>query len=240
MTKPRIVVDDHRGIHNSRDFTSRLKKEGNYRNRSTVCIIPTRGMISARVVQNWMGMMIPMNQKFIRLFMIGMEVGAAYEAAIDFILKDKELSTWKYIFTLEEDNMVPPDVLLKLYESIDQGYDAVGGLYWTKGEEGQPMCYGDPSVVPLNFIPQIPMPETVTRCNGLGMGATLFKMKMFKDQEMERPFFKTVQSYDPQKGGAAFTQDLWFFMNACKFGYKFACDSRVKVGHFDFENDIVW
>ena len=69
--------------------------------------------------------MAPMNQKFIRTFVIGMEVGAAYTQAIEQILANPVLRNWKYILTLEEDNMPPPDGLLKLYESMDK-FDVVG------------------------------------------------------------------------------------------------------------------
>lgn len=175
--EPQIIIGDWEGRHNAGARVDELLKENSYRDLSTICIIPTRGVISARVVKNWMGMMSPMNQKFTRMFMIGMEVGAAYETAIEQILAHPELSTWKYILTIEEDNLVPPDGLLKLYHAIDD-FDAIGGLYWTKGPGGQPMCYGNPNVFPINFIPQVPLPEAVTRCNGLGMGFTLFKLDM--------------------------------------------------------------
>ena len=178
--KPQIVTEDFQGRHNSSDYRKRLEEEGLYKDRSTICIVPTRGMIHAKVVQNWMGLMTPMNQKFTRVFMIGLEVGEAYEQAINAILANPDLREWKYIFTLEEDNLVPPDALLKLYKAIDEGYDAVGALYWTKGEAGQPMCYGNPKLFPINFVPQIPQVEALTPCNGLGMGCTLFKMDMFK------------------------------------------------------------
>ncbi len=179
MSEPKIIIEDWQGRQNVSDYAKRLEDSKCYRDLSTICIVPTRGVISARVVQNWMGMMTPMNQKFMRTFMIGMEVGAAYEAAIDMILANPELSKWKYILTMEEDNLVPPDGLLKLYEDIDM-YDAIGGLYWTKGPEGRSMCYGNPNEFPINFIPQIPAPESLTQCNGLGMGFTLFKLDMFK------------------------------------------------------------
>ena len=35
------------------------------------------------------------------------------------------------------------------------------------------MCYGNPAEMPLNFVPQIPQPDQITPCNGLGMGFTL-------------------------------------------------------------------
>lgn len=238
--KPQIVIEDWQGRHNLIGSEARLAQEGLYKDRSTVCIVPTRGLITAKVVQNWLGMMAPMNQKFMRVFMIGMEVGEAYEQAIDMILKHDELKNWKYVLTVEEDNMIQPDGLLRLYSAIDEGFDVVGGLYWTKGEGGQPMCYGNPNVFPLNFIPQIPEPDKVTRCNGLGMGFTLFKMSVFTEGKIERPFFKTLQKFDPGVGTAAYTQDLYFFEKAAKAGYLIGCDSRVKIGHYDFNQDIVW
>lgn len=238
--KPQIVMEDWQGRHNLIGSEARLAEEGLYKDRSTVCIVPTRGLMTAKVVQNWLGMMVPMNQKFTRIMMIGLEVGEAYEQALSIILGNKELKKWKYVLTMEEDNMIPPDGLLKLYEAMDEGFDIVGGLYWTKGEGGQPMCYGNAKEFPLNFIPQIPEPEKVTRCNGLGMGFTLFKMSVFTGKKIERPFFKTLQKFEPGVGTSAYTQDLYFFEKAAKAGYKIGCDSKVKVGHYDFNQDIVW
>jgi hypothetical protein len=140
---------------------------------------------------------------------------------------------------MEEDNMPPPDGLIKLYESMDK-YDVVSGLYFTKGPGGQPMIYGDPKSIPLNFIPQVPQLETVQECNGLGMGFNLFKMEIFKDPRVPKPWFKTQQEAISGVGVKSYTQDLYFFENIHKLGYKVACDTRVKVGHYDLDNDIVW
>lgn len=233
----KIEVSSHEGFHNQSDYQARLQKARTYENLSTIIICPTRGVISAKVVQNWMGLMMPMNQKTTRMFMIGLEVGEAYNQAIEAILANSELSKWQYVLTIEEDNLLPPDALLKLLESI-KDYDAVGGLYWTKGPDGQPMCYGSPDVFPKNFIPQIPQPDTLTPCNGLGMGCTLFKLDMFK--KLPKPWFNTLQTYEPGTGVKCYTQDLYFFEQAGKNGFRFACDSRVKVGHYDAAADMVW
>jgi hypothetical protein len=239
--QPQIVFENFLGKHNSEldSSISRLEKAKSYQDLSTVCIVPTRGVIPAKVVQNWWGMMNPMNQKFMRVFMIGMEVGAAYSAAIEQILANPILRSWKYILTLEEDNMPPPDGLIKLYENMDK-FDVIGGLYWTKGDLGQPMIYGHPKSIPGNFIPQLPIPETVQECNGLGMGFNLFKMDIFRDPRIPRPWFKTLQEYNPGVGASGYTQDLYFYENIHKLGYKVACDTRVKVGHYDIDSDIVW
>jgi hypothetical protein len=235
-----MIVSENAGFHNADldGATSRLKKGKQYRNLSTVCIVPTRGVIPARVVESWMGLMAPMNNAFFRIFVSGAEVGEAYNAAIEMILAHPQLSDFKYVLTLEEDNIPPPDGLLKLYESMDE-YAVVGGLYWTKGEWGQPMQYGNPKEV-LNFQPQIPIPGQVNECHGLGMGFTLFNMDLFRDDKIPRPWFKTVQEWSPETGGAAGTQDLYFFGNARKAGYRVACDARCLVGHYDLASDQIW
>lgn len=238
---PKIYIPEV-GVHNKDLDVSidRLEKSKSYRDLSTIIICPTRGQIPARVVQSWMGLMRPMNQKVIGpIFAIGMEVGAAYNNLIEQILAHPELSKYKYILTIEEDNMPPADGLLKLYESMDK-YDVVQGLYWTKGEGGQPMIYGSPDVIPKNFIPQVPKLDQVQQCNGLGMGFNLFKMDIFKDKDVPKPWFKTVQEVIPGQGARAYTQDLFFYEQSAKAGYIFACDNRVKVGHYDYINDIVW
>ncbi len=241
MPKPAILVPEDTGIHNNSDYVGRLEKEKTYRDLSTIIVCPTRGLIPARIVQNWQGLIRPMNQKVIGpLFMEGMEVGEAYNEVIKMILENPELSKYKFILTLEEDNAPPADGLMRLYESIDD-YDAVGGLYWTKGESGQPMCYGDPKVMPLNFIPQVPAPDSITPCNGLGMGFTLFRVEMLKDKRFDYGnWFKTKQEVTPEGGARVYTQDLWFFQRARELGYKFACDARVKVGHYDADAQLMW
>lgn len=242
--KPQIVVPNYEGYHNtSPDTSTRLSKSKSYQDLSTICIVPCHGGIPPKIVQSWRGMMTPMNQKFIMIMVENMEVGAAYSETIQMILDSPELSKWKYILTLEHDNAPPPDGLLKLYESTDK-YDGIGGIYFTKGAGGQPMCYGNTSK-PVNFIPFHPQPESITPCYGIAMGFSLFKIEMFKDKRLPRPLFETKQSYTPGIGAQAYTQDLKFCEEAGKLGYKFAIDSRVRVGHYDYTGaagipDFMW
>lgn len=236
MTEPQIIISGDEGYHNAHpaETRKRLRAGKAYRDLSTVIVVPTRGVIPARAVENWMGLMTPMNQKVVRLFVAGMEVGDAYNAAITTILAHPELSKWKYVLTLEEDNLPPPDGLLKLYEHIDD-YAAVGGLYWTKGEGGQPMIYGDTKGM-LNFIPQVPRVDTIQECRGLGMGFTLWKLDIFRT--LAAPWFRTLQEWTPETGGKSYTQDLYAFENIAKAGMKVACDTRVKVGHLDWNGSF--
>lgn len=240
--QPQIVTPEG-GFHNKdlERARGRLLRGNTYRDCSTIMVVPAIAPIPPKVVQSWMGIMAPMNQRFTRIFVENMEVGQAYNAAIELILNHPELSKWKYLLTVETDNTVPPDGLLKLIEDIETEpkYDAVGGLYHTKGlETSQPMCYGSPSEMPRNFIPWLPPANSVTECNGLGMGCTLFRMSIFK--KVPPPWFETIQRYTPGVGSQAFTQDLAFFNKAAGYGGRFACSTRVLVGHYDYQNDITY
>jgi hypothetical protein len=183
-----------------------------------------------------------MNQSVVGpIFFEGDEVGVAYEKAFDLILNGPQFKDFKYIFTSEEDNILPSDTLLKLYESIEKGYDCVAGLYWTKSSStdavfSQPMIYGDPSVMPMNFVPQKPRPGELQACNGLGMGANLWKIDSLRKKlkGLPRPWFKTIQEKDK-----AFTQDLYFFFRSASYGFKCAVDNRVLVGHLA-DDGKVW
>lgn len=244
MSEAKIIVPDLSGAHNADlvETNKRLEKSKSYRNLSTIIISPIVGDLSPTVVQCWMGLIKPMNQAVIGpIFMQGFEVGEAYNNAIKMILENPQLKDFKYIVTLEHDNLPPPDGLMKLYESMDD-YDCVGGLYWTKGEGGQPMIYGNPLELPKNFIPQMPIPETVQPANGLGMGFNMFKTEMFRQMgpEYYGKWFKTLQEYNPSTGTKVYTQDLYFYEQGSKFGFKYACDNRVKVGHLDKTTNIIW
>ena len=244
---PHILVFDRQGgYHNDniKDSIIRVDKSKMYKNLSTIIICPTLGMIHARVVQA-MGMLLrPMNQAIVGpYFAVGMEVGKAYESLFDMIFKsDPIFYNYKYILTIEDDIIPPADGLLKLYETIGD-YDAISGLYWTKGEGGCPMIYGDPLVHDSGFTPQVPKEDSVQECNGLGMGFTLFKADMF--QGISEPFFETLLECEFNKDNRPelkiATQDLNFFSKAKKeMGRRFAVNTSVKCGHMDVKSGKIW
>ena len=217
--------------HNNNDpnAADRVIKSGTYRDLSTIWFTPTRDhhLDDQVVFQSWMGIQLPPNQKFGRVCIGGCEVAEAYNAVVELMLRDPV--KWKYLLTVEVDNLPPKDGLLKLYETA-QDSDVVGGLYWFKGSGGTTMTLGNPADKddPDSFIPQPPVGD-IQPCNGMGMGFTLFKLDMFR--HIERPWFETSPDH---------TQDCYFFEKAKKAGYKFAVDNRVKVGHIDFETRKIW
>jgi hypothetical protein len=223
----------------------RVDKSKMYKDLTTVIVCPTRGTFPTRVVQSWMKLMKPMNQQvYGPIFAESMQVDTAYNTLFQYVLDSPLLNKAKYILTIEEDNLPPPDGLLKLYESMDK-YDVVGGLYWGKGENGFPMMFGDPENGPEDGKPVLPQKDTVQQVNALGMGFNLFKTDIFKN--IDGPWFKTIQEYHTDygtgeviSGMGSMTQDVYFYRLAAEHGYKFACDTSVHVGHFDAKNDKVW
>lgn len=235
--KPQIVAPEY-GRHNEQldSAIARVKKSSSWKKLDTIMIVPAGGSIPAKVVQSWLNLYTPPNNKFYRIFALGMEVGEAYTTTIQNILNHPELSKFKYLLTVEHDNIPPPDGIVKLLEQMEQHkqYACIGGLYWTKGDLGVPQIWGDPKDPQLNFRPQTPIPNTIQECCGTGMGFNIFRLEMFKDKRLRKPWFKT----NTENGCA--TQDLYFWEDARKHGYRCAIDTSIHVGHYDLESDIVW
>jgi hypothetical protein len=233
MPEPQIILG---WTGESEPVRSDLLKHA-YRDLSTVIVMPTRGMIPARVVDSFMSLIRPPNQKTTQLFISGMEVGHAYNAAVDMILNNADLSQWKFMLTIEEDNLLPPEALIALQkEMLDNDWDVLGALYWTKGEGGVPQIWGDPYDPVENYRPQIPVAGKVVECNGTGMGCTLFKIDVFR--RVPPPWFVTQASATE----GCFTQDLYMFNRARKAEVELTVgvDCRVKVGHLDVSTNEVW
>lgn len=238
--EPRILVTEDVGKNNKNleESIIRVDKSKMYEDLSTIIVCPTRGLFPTRVVQSWMKLQKPMNQVVAGpIFAEAMKVDHAYNSLIEYILGNDYLKNFKYILTIEEDNLPPSDGLLKLYESMDE-YDVVGGLYWGKGKDGFPMIFGDPSSENVDFAPQTPILESIQPARGLGMGFNLFKLDMFK--EIPGPWFETKQGKDENGYDIANTQDIYFYKKAAEYNYKFACDNRILVGHYDSRTDQVF
>ena len=236
---PQIVGYDP-GFHNKEQEKTikRLVDSGQYKDQSTIIIIPALNTVATKAASSWLNMYSPPNQRVVRLFPQNMEVGEAYSQTIQMCLDNPDLAKYKYILTIEADNTVPPDGLVKLLKQMDAHpeYACIGGLYYTKGEGGCPQIWGDPNDPVLNFRPQVPVPGTLQECCGTGMGFNLFRMEMFKDERLRKPWFKTSCSVEEGMN----TQDLYFWMDARKYGYRCAIDTTVLVGHVDMATGFVW
>jgi hypothetical protein len=238
MTKPELVTMGA-GRHNEgiESAFTRIMEGATWKNQRVVVIMPAANSIPTKVALSHWSLMFPPNQPVYRMLALGQEVGEAYCNAIEEVIAHPELSQWEYILTIEHDNVPPPDGLLELIKKMDQHpeYSCIGGLYWVKGESGPPQIWGDPTDPVLNFRPIAPRAGELVECNGTGMGFNLWRMGLFKDERLRKPWFKTTSGKDGMS-----TQDLYFWADAKKYGHRCAIDCSVLVGHWDNNTGICW
>ncbi len=237
--KPQLISQDFAGVHNQElnKTAARLLQGGSWKKQRTIVIMPAANSIPAKVALSLWSLGFAPNNGVFRLLALGMEVGDAYSTAIEQVIAHPELGKWEYILTIEHDNAPPSDGVVKLIERLENNKHlaCVGGLYFTKGPEGVAQIWGDPNDPIVNFRPQVPVDGQLVECCGTGMGFNLFRLSMFKDERLRKPWFKTLSGSE----GFA-TQDLYFWGDARKYGYRCAVDCSVKVGHYDLENDMMW
>lgn len=233
--KPEIVVPDY-GKHNEdlEKTAVRLKEGSSWKKLDTIMLFPSGPQIPAKVVHSWMNLYAPPNNGFVRMPTVGainLEVGEAFSQSIEWIIGNPQFNSFKYLLTIEHDNIPPPDGLVKLLAQMEAHpeYDCIGGLYFTKGDCGVAQIWGDPRDAINNFRPQVPRPGELVECCGTGMGFNLWRLDMFRDGDLRKPWFKT------QTEGGVSTQDLYFWGDARKNGYRCAVDCSIQVGHFDLE-----
>lgn len=201
-------------------------------------ILPAADLVPAKCAISWMSLAFPPNNGVVRILAQGMEVGDAYSKAIENILNTPELKDWEYVLTLEHDNCPPADGVVKLIERMEEHpeFACIGGLYFTKGFGGCAQIWGDVKDPIVNYRPQAPDPNGgLVECYGTGMGFNIWRLKMFKDERIKKPWFKTLNGSDGKGVG---TQDLVFWTEARKYGYRCAIDCSVRVGHFDLKGDF--
>lgn len=223
------------GIHNDQLATStaRIIEGHTWKKQRVIALIPASDMIPTKVYLNHRTLMFPPNQSAHFMAAVGDEVGIAFSNAIEEVINHPDLSQWEYLLTIEHDNLPPSDGLVKLIKRMEDNpqYDCIGGLYWTKGPGGCPQIWGDIKDPVMNFRPQPPAPNGgLVECWGTGMGFNLWRMSMFKDKKLRKPWFKTLNGAE---GQGLMTQDLFFWSDARKYGHRCAIDCSVLVGHYD-------
>ena len=241
-----------------------------YHDRSTVIVCPTRGQIDSRVIESWNAMTHAMNQRRVGpIFARGYEVGEAYDALISGVLEHPQLKNWKYVLTLEDDNLPPPNAHMKLLAAMEEHpeFDAISGLYHTKDPAQMPMAYGDPAhFKATGKTLHFPISRDILDANGgpvevlgIPMGCTLWRMGLFRD--VSPSWFMTLSEKilvdrdgkptlvpsdtitDEQAKDAkrCMTQDLAFCEIAVKYhGRRFAVHPGIRVGHLDVMEGVVY
>jgi hypothetical protein len=240
--KPQLVISEFEGLHNKDPNASRarLVKGGSWKHQRVIVVLPAADMVPAKCALSWWNLAFPPNNGVFKMVALGQEVGDAYSTTIEWILAHPELSQWEYILSVEHDNSPPQDGVVKLIEGLEAHPElaALSGLYWTKGEGGVPQCWGDVNDPNPNSRPQLPPANgEIKQYCGLGMGFCLFRLSMFKDPRLRRPWFKTLNGKD---GVGIGTQDLYAWSDFRKHGYFGAVHGGVRVGHYSVSDDMMW
>jgi len=240
MSKPQLVVTDMSGHHatNMPETVSRLQRGGSWKKQRVIVVLPAADLVPAKCVLSWWNLAFPPNNGVVKIIALGDEVGEAYSRAIESILSHPELSQWEYLLTIEHDNTIPSDGVIKLIErmEIHPEMAAISGGYFTKGPGGVYQAWGDIKDPIVNYRPVPPrLDGELLETYGLGMGFCIFRLSMFKDEKIPRPWFKTLNGKDGKGIG---TQDLTFWTAARKAGYRCAVDGTVACGHYDLRGDF--
>ncbi len=246
VSNMQIISTHDPGYHNSDLAKSsiRVMEGGSWKKQRVIVILPSAATIPTKVALSHWGLIFPPNQPVHRMLALGQEVGEAYSNAIAEIIAHPDLKDWEYILTIEHDNCPPADGVVKLIQQMERHpeYASIGGLYWCKGPEGCAHIWGDAKDPILNYRPQVPIPGQLVECVGVSMGFNIWRTSMFQDERLKKPWFKTLNG---SEGIGVGTQDLAFWNDARKFGYRCAVDCSVLVGHYDHtgvfgQPDTMW
>lgn len=229
---------------------ARLQRGGSWKKQRIIVILPASDLVAAKCVLSWWNLAFPPNNGVVKIIALGQEVGDAYSSAIEQILGHPELSQWEYILTLEHDNAPPADGVVKLIERMEENphFAWISGLYFTKGMEvartdgtgttggGVAQIWGDINDPIPNSRPMPPRTDGgLQETYGTGMGFALWRLSMFKDDRLVKPWFRTLNG---KNGSGVGTQDLVFSGDARKWGYRCAVDTSIHVGHYDLKGDF--
>lgn len=125
------------------------------------------------------------------------------------------------VLWIDSDMTFEPDMMRRLSDALDAGYDAATGLYFKRTFPLEPVIYKSidretPKAEPFWDYPQ----DALFEVAGCGFGGVMVKTEALADTD-EPPFLPFLH----------LSEDLSFCVRMAEKGRKIACDSRVKLGH---------
>ena len=129
------------------------------------------------------------------------------------------------VLWIDSDMVFQDDLMLRLGDDLDAGWDMVCGIYFKRELPVTPVIYkaitDNEGVLPYYDYPR----ETLFPVAGCGFGAVMTTTRILK------------RVAEAEEGVGPFTplpilsEDLSFCWRAKRAGARIGCDSRVKVGH---------
>jgi len=198
--------------------------------------LPTTGLVRIEFVLARYGATIPCNwsmAEHVHALHQVTPLGYDVQDARNVLVQAAVVNDFEWLFFLDHDVILPPDVFLILNEYMRDGtLPVVGGLYFTKSHPSEPLIYRGRG---NSYYAKWALGEQVW-CDGMGMGCTLLNVKVLREMYNDAPeylaggnqkvrqVFQTPQFlwFDPEvKGIRGFqgTEDLAFFDRMLQGGY---------------------
>ena len=151
--------------------------------------------------------------------------GAAVHEARNKLAAEAVESGCDRVLWLDSDMAFDDDLMIRLGEDLDQGWDMVCGLYFKRQLPLTPVIYRDIDAEAGKAEAYTDYPkDSLFEIAGCGFGAVMMTTELLRSVANlcgRGPF-------DPCK---RLSEDLSFCLRAGGIGARIGCDSRVKVGH---------
>lgn len=186
--------------------------------KRVLIFIPTMGTVRMEWVIARYGQIIPPNWSYVDYvqYMQGFgPMGYQLADAQNLMAKVVVEQDYEWILYIEDDNIIPPDFLMKMNAYMNEGkYPVVSGLYFTRSTPSEPMVYRGRG---NSYYGDWKIGDKVM-CDGVPFGARLEHSGMIKEAWKNSPEYKVGETktrkvfdtpakqwYDPEKGGIGHT-----------------------------------
>ena len=195
--------------------------------------IATRNdLFSGNFLMSTWNMQAPINCTVGRIKVVGKPVDEAREELVDIAIKNGA----KYLMFIDDDTLVPPDALLRLFHQLD-GQDEMlaSGVYYTKTQPSVPIILNKNKPAGVTDWRH----GEVIHVDYAGCGCLLIKMDIF--DMIDKPFFKFNRGrMDIDETRGAIGEDIWLCDKVAEKGWRVVVDTNVQCGHEDFARKLIY
>ena len=149
-------------------------------------------------------------------------IRAAVDVARNMLAAEAVRGGYDRVLWIDSDQTFDPDLMERLSADLDEGWDVVSGLYFSRAYPVEPVIYKSIDAEHRTAERYVDYPrDAVFEIAGCGMGACMMRTDVLARMH-ELPFALMP----------GVSEDLSFCVRAQRMGVRIACDSRVKVGHY--------
>ena len=149
-------------------------------------------------------------------------IRAAVDVARNMLALEAIRGGYDRVLWIDSDQTFDADLMERLNADLDEGWDIVSGLYFSRRAPVEPVIYKAIDAEKRTAERFLDYPrDAVFPIAGCGMGACMMRTEVLA--RMTEPPFSLMPGV---------SEDLSFCVRAHRMGVRMACDSRVKVGHY--------